>query len=49
MTKSVSKIQLNKHEQYCIGVLTLAQNGAKIEDLLPLLEEMTRQAEELLC
>lgn len=45
--KEQSKKLHSQHEQFCLGVLTLAQNGAYEEDLLPLLERVYEQALDL--
>jgi hypothetical protein len=48
-TKSIPKSALSQHEQFALGVYTLAKNGASMEELIPLLEKNCDQAEMLAC
>lgn len=47
-TKKISDKKLMQHEQFCLGVLGVAQNGASEQELLPLIERMHAQADSLL-
>lgn len=36
-----------KHEQNCLAIETLAKNGTDLKDLLPLIEQLHEQSEEM--
>lgn len=48
-TKEIPKKLLNQHEQFCLGVLGVVQNGATIEELMPLIEKIHDQSAQLAC